>query len=70
MDLGQLTVKQILEKRLGDEKATGLLKEVNDVYQQGKRGKELQKHLMDAIKRQGIDPGEVKFVIDPIFPAV
>jgi uncharacterized protein with von Willebrand factor type A (vWA) domain len=63
MDIGQVTVKEILEKRLGKEKAAGVLKEINDAYQKGKRGEDLQEHFKDAIKKEGLDPGDIKFAL-------
>lgn len=70
MDIGEVTVKEILEKRLGEEKAARVLNEINDAYQSGKSGEELREHLTSAVKKEGLDPGEIKFVVTPIYPAL
>jgi hypothetical protein len=68
MDIGEVTVKEILEKQLGEEKAAGVLKEVNEAYQKGKRGEELQELFKDALKNEGLDPGDVKFTHSHVVP--
>jgi hypothetical protein len=70
MDSGQVTVKEILEKRLGKKKAARVLKRINDAYQNGMSGEELQEHLTNAVKKEGFDPAEIKFVVTPIYPAL
>jgi hypothetical protein len=70
MDIGQVTVKEILEKQLGEEKAAGVLKEINNAYQEGKRGEDIQAHFKNAVKKEGLDPGEIKFVVSHVLPAV
>ncbi len=61
MDIGQVTVKEILAKQLGEEKTARVLKEINDAYQKGKRGDDLQEDFKDAVKREGLDPDDVQF---------
>lgn len=68
MDIGEVTVKDILEKRLGEEKAANVLKGINDAYQSGKNGEELQEHLFSAVKKEGLNPGEIKFVYSHVLP--
>jgi hypothetical protein len=70
MDSGQVTVERILAKRLGEEKAARVLKGINDTYQKGKRGEDLQAYFKDAVKKEGLDPGEIKFVISHVVPTV
>jgi len=70
VDIGQITVKEILEKRLGAEKVARVLKEINDVYHSGKSEEEFQEHLTLAVKKEGLDPGEIKFVVTPIYPVL
>jgi hypothetical protein len=70
MDSGQITVKDILEKQLGEEKTARVLKGINDTYQKGKRGKDLQAYFKDTVKKEGFDPGEIKFVVSHVLPTV
>ncbi len=55
MDLGQITVSDFLKKKLGDEAAERVLKEVNDAHQAGKQGEDLHRHFKDAMKKEGHD---------------
>jgi hypothetical protein len=68
MDVGQVTVNEILEKRLGEEKSARVLKEINDAYQKGKRGDDLREQFKDAIKKEGLDSGEVKVFWSHVIP--
>jgi hypothetical protein len=70
MDIGQVTVKEILEKQLGEEKTAGVLKEMNNAYQKGKRGDDLQVHFKDAVKRGGLDPDDAQFqfIVNSVLP--
>jgi hypothetical protein len=70
MDMSQVTVKEILEKRLGDEKATMILEDINDAHQKGKSGEEFREYVRDAVKKEGLDPGEIKFVVSHVLPTV
>jgi uncharacterized protein YpuA (DUF1002 family) len=71
MDIGQVTVKEILAKQLGEEKTAGVLKEINDAYQKGKRGDDLQEDFKDAVKREGLDPDDVQyqFIANSVLPS-
>jgi hypothetical protein len=71
MDIGQLTVKEILAKRLGKEKTVRVLKEINDAYQKGKRGDDLQEDFKDAVKREGLDPDDLQyqFITNSVLPS-
>jgi hypothetical protein len=68
MDSGQVSVKEILERQLGDEKTARVLKGINDAYREGKRGEELQGHFKDAVKKEGLDPGDIQIVSSHILP--
>lgn len=68
MDIGKVTVKEILEKKLGEEKTTRVLNEFNDAFQKGKRGEELREHFKDAVKKEGLDPGDIQFVQSHVLP--
>ena len=61
MDIGQVTVKEILAKQLGEEKTARILKAINEAYQQGKRGNDLQEQFKDAVNREGLDPDGIQF---------
>ena len=52
-DLGNKTVKEILEKSLGPDAASRVMQKVNDAYQQGKRDKELHQQFIDAMQYEG-----------------
>ncbi|UCH92308.1 MAG: hypothetical protein JSV88_18705 [Candidatus Aminicenantes bacterium] len=69
MDIGQVTVKERLEERLGEEKAARVLEEINVAYQKGNRGETLQEHFKAAIKKEGLDPGDIKFAVTMIIPS-
>ena len=68
MDIGELTVKEILTRRLGEEGAARVLKEINDAYQKGKRGDDLRKRFEDAVKKEGLDPDDVHFFVNNVLP--
>ena len=55
MDLGQTTVRDFLKKKLGDEAAERVLKEVNDAQLAGKQGEGLYRIFKDAVKKEGFD---------------
>lgn len=69
MDIGQVSVKEILEKQLGEEKTARVLEEINDAYQKGKRGEELRGHFKDAVKKEGLDPDDIQVVQSHILPS-
>jgi hypothetical protein len=68
MGIDQTSVKEILVKRLGEEKAAGILKEINEAYQEGKRGEELREHLMGALRKEGLDPEEINLTVSHALP--
>ena len=55
MDIGKLTVKEILEKKLGTEKSKKVLDSLNDAHKAGKKDEELHKHLKDSLEKEGYD---------------
>ena len=65
MDIGNVTVKDLLKKKIGPEAANRVVKEVNEGHKKGKRGKDLQKHYQDAMKKEGhdipADPGDILY---------
>jgi len=69
MGMGQMTVKDVLTRQLGEERAASVLREVDDAYREGNNGEALREHLTDSLKRQGLDASEIKFVIDPVIPS-
>lgn len=52
-DLGDKTVREILEKSMGPKAAGRVMQKVNDAYQQGKSGKELHQYFKDAVEQEG-----------------
>ena len=64
-DIGSVKVKDLLEKKIGADAADRVVKSVNDGFEQGKRGKDLQKHYQDAMKQEGHDvtkdPGDILY---------
>jgi hypothetical protein len=52
-DLGDKTVREILEKSIGQEAAGRVMAEVNDAHKQGKRGEDLHLQFRDAMKKEG-----------------
>ena len=68
MDSGQVTVKEILEKHLGEEKAARVLKKIDETYRQGKRGEGIREQVEEALKKEGLDPGDIKFVMSHVLP--
>jgi hypothetical protein len=52
-DLGDKTVKALLEESIGSEAAGRVMKEVNDAYQQGKSGEELHQYFKNAVEKEG-----------------
>jgi len=64
-DIGSVNVKDLLEKKLGADAADRVIGQVNDGYQKGKRGKDLQKHYQDAMTQEGHDvtkdPGDILY---------
>jgi hypothetical protein len=54
-DFGGITVREILEKKLGKKTSDKIIKEVNNAYKQGKRGEELRKLFNDILAREGHD---------------
>lgn len=57
LDLGQVTVKDILSGKIGKEAADRVVKQLNKAHQQGKRGDELKKQFKDAMAEEGHDIG-------------
>lgn len=57
MDLGKVTVKELLEKKVGPDGAKRVLKAVTDSYKSGKRGEELHEDFKDAMIAEGHDVG-------------
>jgi len=53
MDLGKLTVKEVLEKKLGKEATDRVLTKVNNASASGKKGDELQQVFKDALTKEG-----------------
>lgn len=70
MDIGQVTVKDILGKHLGEEKTARVLKEINNAFQKGKRGDDLQEQFKDAVKKEGLDPDDFQFqfIVNSVHP--
>jgi hypothetical protein len=68
MDIGQITVKDLLVKHLGEKSAVRVLKEINTAYQLGKRGESIREHVEDVFKQEGLDPGAIKFVMSHVLP--
>jgi len=52
-DLGKVTVKAILTRKIGKEAANRVVKKLNDAHQQGKSGDELKKLFKDAMSQEG-----------------
>jgi len=52
-DLGEKTVRQLLEERIGSAATGRVMQEVNDAHQQGKSGEELYQLFTDAVKKEG-----------------
>jgi hypothetical protein len=52
-DLGNQTAKEILEKRMGPEAASRVMKKVNEAYKQGKSGDDLRKVYKEAVEKEG-----------------
>lgn len=52
MDIGNLTVKEQLEKKMGAEKAGRVLKKLNDAHA---NGEDLHKTFKDAVESEGHD---------------
>lgn len=55
MDFGGITIREILEKKLGKEAAARIINEINNAHQQGKRGEDLRKHFKDTLAQDGFD---------------
>jgi IS4 transposase len=68
MDIGQITVKDLLVKHLGEESAARVIKDINGAYQEGKRGESIREHVEYLFEREGLDPGDVKFVMSHVLP--
>jgi hypothetical protein len=68
MDIDRTTVKEILAKRLGEEKAARILEEINKAYQEGKRGEELREHLVKSIRAEGLDAEEINLTVSHAIP--
>ncbi len=60
MDFGNITVKEMLEKKLGKEEAEVVLKVVNQGYEEGARGEELTEHVKKALGKV-----DSKLAMDP-----
>lgn len=68
MDSNKITVKEILERRLGEEKAARVLDGINFAYQKGKRGEGLEEHYKSVLRDEGLDPEDIKFVSSHVVP--
>lgn len=70
MDIGQVSVEEILEKQLGKEKTGKVLREINDAYQKGMRGDDLQEDFKAAVKKEGLDPDDLhyQFITNSVLP--
>jgi len=68
MDIGQVTIKEILTRRLGEEGTARVLKEINEAYQKGKGGDDLREQFEDAVKKEGLDPDDVNLVVNNVIP--
>lgn len=60
-----VTVKELLEERLGPAGAQGVVDTVNNSYRSGIRGSDLQARYQDAVKKEGMnvpsDPGDILY---------
>jgi hypothetical protein len=54
-DLGNATVRDILESKIGKDAADRVVKKLNDAQEQGKGGDELKKCFKDAMSKEGHD---------------
>ena len=65
MDIGNVSVKELLEKKMGPEGAQRVIDAVNDGYKNGKRGNDLQQQYQDAMVKEGqdipSDPGDILY---------
>jgi len=65
IDIGTVTVKDLLEKKVGKEAADRVVKAVNEGYQKGLRGEDLQKHYQGVMQKEGhdvpSDPGDILY---------
>ena len=68
MDIGQMTVKDLLVKQLGEEKAARVLKRINNAYQKGINGTGIREQVVDSLKKEGLDPGDIKFAMSHVLP--
>jgi hypothetical protein len=69
MDIGQVTtVRDLLVKHLGEERAARVSKEIDEAYQKGRRGEGIRAQVEDALKKEGLDPGGFKFVMSHVLP--
>ncbi len=50
-----MTVKEILEKKFGDEKSVKVMDRINHAYKNGTRGEIFDMHLNNVIKKEGPD---------------
>jgi len=68
MGNSNITIKEILEKRLGKDVAVKVLNEINKAVLAGKQGEELETLFNDLLKREGLDPGDIQLTTTHVVP--
>lgn len=61
MNVGQESIREILEAKLGTEKTSIVLNNVSQSYMNGRSEKGLQQHFEDALKNAGCDDS-IRFI--------
>jgi len=61
-DLGSLSIREILEKTLGTDKANELLQLIQKGFDEGKRGEDLKKHIFDVLCQLSVDDIDIYYM--------
>ena len=64
-----ITLKSLLEARLGNEKAARVLNRVNEAVQEGKQGEELETYFAELLENEGYNPGDIKSTTTHAIPS-
>ncbi len=61
MDIGSVTIKDLLEKKMGEQKAAKVLKKVDHACSKGITGDELRDVFKEAIEKEGHEPESILY---------
>jgi len=61
-DLGSLSIREILEKILGPDKANELLQQIQRGFDEGLRGEDLKKHIFDVLCQLSVDEIDIYYI--------